>query len=134
MISSPLSSLIAMTLACTCLFAQIPPIMQQNNQDSIVFIHSERRQKDGTGSPEESYGTGFLISSQGHVLTALDVILESSPGTIVENTGAVGSRHNTTYKLEFVRSDSNLDAAILLLPDVGHAFKPIGGFAKAFDE
>jgi hypothetical protein len=58
------SPLIVMTLG-TCLFAQIPPIIQQNNQHSIVFIHSERRQKDGTGSPEDSYGTGFLISSQG---------------------------------------------------------------------
>jgi hypothetical protein len=126
-----LSLLIAMTLAGACLFAQISQKIKQNNQDSIVFIHSERRQKDGTGSPEESYGTGFLISSQGLVLTAGHVILNPSPDTIVENRGAVGSRGNTTYKLEFVRSDSTLDATILLLPDVGQPFKPIGGFAKS---
>jgi len=64
-------SLIAMTLAATCLLAQIPPIIQQKNQNSIVFIHSERRQKDGTGSRENSFGTGFLISSRGYVLTVL---------------------------------------------------------------
>ncbi len=123
-----LSPLIAMTLAGTCLFAQIPPIIRQNNQDSVVFIHSQRRQKDGTGSPEDSYGTGFLISSQGNVLTASHVILNPTPGTTVENSGAVGSRHNTPYKLEFVRSDCNLDAAILLLPDVGQRWQPVAGF------
>jgi hypothetical protein len=36
--SSPLSSLIATTLAGMCLFAQIPQNIKLNNQDSIVFI------------------------------------------------------------------------------------------------
>jgi hypothetical protein len=117
-----------MTLASTCLFAQNPQIIKLNNQDSIVFIHSQRRQKDGTGRPEDSYGTGFLISSQGHVLTASHVFLNPSPDTMVDNSGAVGSRYNTAYKLEFLRSDSNLDVAILLLPDVGLRWQPVGGF------
>jgi len=120
--------LIAMTLAGMCLFAQIPPIIQQKNQDSIVFIHSQRRHKDGTGSREDSYGTGFLISSQGNVLTAGHVILSPTPDTIVENSGAVGSRRNTAYKMEFVGSDSNLDAAILRLPDVGQPWQTVAGF------
>ncbi len=122
------SPLIAMTLACTGLFAQIPSIIQRKNQNSIVFVHSERRQKDGTGSPEDSYGTGVLISSQGNVLTASHVILNPTPDTIVENSGAVGSRHNTPYKLEFVRSDSTLDSAILRLPDVWQPWQPVAGF------
>ena len=54
---------IAMALAGACLFAQIPPIILQNNQDSLVFVHSERRQNNGLGSPEVSYGTGFLVQA-----------------------------------------------------------------------
>jgi hypothetical protein len=125
------SPLIALTLAGTCLVAQIPPIIQQNNQNSIVFIHSQRQQINGTGSSEDSYGTGFLISSQGNVLTAGHVILNPTPDTIVENSGAVGSRYNTPYKLEFIRSDSNLDAAILRLPDVGNPGSPLEDFTRA---
>ena len=125
------SPLIAMTFGGACLFAQIPQIVKLNNQDSIVFIHSERRHKNGTGMPEESYGTGFLISSRGLVLTANHVILNPTPDTIVENSGAVGSRYNTLYKMKFVRSDSNLDAAILLLPDVGERWQPIRGFNES---
>src|ERR1035438_3242438 len=110
----------------------MPPIIQQNNQNSIVFIHSQRQQINGTGSSEDSYGTGFLISSQGNVLTASHVILSPTPDTIVENSGAVGSRHNTAYKLEFVRSDGNLDAAILRLPDVGQPWQPVRGFYPSY--
>jgi hypothetical protein len=95
------------------------------NENSVVFIHSKRTRKDGVGAPDESYGTGFIISQLGYVLTANHVILKADASTVVETKGTIRSRHNPKYKLELVKRDDDIDAALLLFPDVGVNWKPV---------
>jgi hypothetical protein len=95
------------------------------NENSIVFIHSKRTRKDGVGAPDESHGTGFIISQLGYVLTASHVILKADALTVVETEGTIRSRHNPKYKLELVKRDDDIDAALLLFPDIGVNWKSV---------
>lgn len=95
------------------------------NEPSVVFIHSKRTRKDGTGIPENNYGTGFLISKDGHVLTASHVVLKDDDQTIVDTSGSIRSRHGQRYKLEPIKRDEDLDIALLMFPDVGIDWKPV---------
>lgn len=99
--------------------------IRKATEDSVVFVHSTRKNKDGTGISENSYGTGFVISRDGHIVTASHVILRPDDRTIVENKAAVRSRHAQFYKLELVKRDDDVDVALLMLPDVGVRWRPV---------
>src|ERR1700693_3867203 len=62
-------------------------------EKSIIYIHSKRIRKDGSGVAENSYGTGFVVSPEGHVMTASHVVLQEDENTTVETTGAIKSKH-----------------------------------------
>lgn len=113
--------------------------IRQKNQDSVVFIHSTRSKKDGTGIPDQSYGTGFIISRQGsaaYVLTASHVVQKDDTETVVSTEGSIRSRHNPKYPMELVKRDEDLDIALLLLPESGIAWQPVtfGDSAKVPDD
>ena len=102
--------------------------IRTRNQDSVVFVHSTQTRKDGTGVPNESYGTGFIISTQGnaaYVLTASHVVQKKSADTIVITEGSIRSRFNQMYPMEFIKRDEELDTALLILPETGVAWKPV---------
>lgn len=99
--------------------------IREENKNSIVHIHSERTKKNGTGVPEHRYGTGFIISENGHVLTASHVVNKEDNDTITETTGSVRSRHAQKFKLELITRDEGIDLALLVFPDVGTRWKPV---------
>jgi S1-C subfamily serine protease len=95
------------------------------NRDSIVFVHSKKFRKDGAGVARDSYGTGFIISPLGYVLTAGHVLLDEDNDSIVETRVAVRTRRGQMYRVEPVKKDSELDLALLLLPDAGIAWRSV---------
>lgn len=99
--------------------------VRAENENSVVFIHSIRTRKDGKGIAENSYGTGFITSADGHVMTASHVVFNEDSDHIVETKGAIRSRHGQLYKLESVRRDEQSDVMVLMFPDVGINWKPV---------
>jgi len=99
--------------------------IRRATEDSVVFVHSKRNRKDGTGVLENSYGTGFVISPDGYVITASHVVFKEDKQFVVETTGAIRSRHNQAYKLEPVKRDEDVDGILMLFPDVGIQWKPV---------
>lgn len=99
--------------------------VRKANEDSVVFIHSQRFRKDGTGIKENSYGTGFIISRDGHVLTAAHVVLSDDKDTVVETKASVRSRHAHSYPIRTIKRDAEVDVVLLLLPDAGVEWKPV---------
>jgi S1-C subfamily serine protease len=100
--------------------------IREKSAGSIVHIHSRRIRKDGSGNPDDSYGTGFLVTREGHVITASHVVLKPDGDTIVETTASIRSRHGQRYKLEPIKTDNEIDLMLLALPnDVGIEWKPL---------
>ena len=120
-----ISSTAFVTLFCDPLPAQDYSAIRRANEDSVVFIHSTRARKDGTGSVEHYYGSGFIISESGFVTTANHVVPREDENTVVETKGTVRSRHGTAYKLEPVKRDVEIDVMLLVFPDVGVKWKPV---------
>ena len=48
--------------------------LRKANEDKVVYIESIKTRKDGTGAKEKRFGTGFVLSEEGHILTASHVI------------------------------------------------------------
>lgn len=107
------------------IYAQDYSSIRKANEDSVVFIHSVRTRKDGTGSPEHHWGTGFIVSDGGYVATANHVVTKDDDNTLVATTGAIRSRYSTAYKLEPVKRDPEVDVMLLVFPDVGVKWKPV---------
>lgn len=106
-------------------FTQDYETIRKQSEGSVVHIHSRRRKKDGTGSDENSYGTGFIVTKSGHVLTNSHVVLKPDDQTIVETTAAIRTKQGQRYKLESVKRDDDVDLMLLVLPDVSIDWKPL---------
>lgn len=106
-------------------FAQDYTAIRRAREDSVVFIHSKRTRKDGTGIPENSFGTGVLVSQDGYVITASHVVFKADNQTVVETSGAIRSRHNRLIPLEPVKRDDDVDGMLLLFPDTGAQWQPV---------
>ena len=65
-------------------FAQTPPaapnwaLIRAAVQDSVVYVEAISRDADGANRVQDA-GTGVVVSTQGHVLTALHIIPDSIP-------------------------------------------------------
>lgn len=106
--------------------------VREQFQESVVHIHAIRTRKDGAGAREPSYGTGFVISSDGDVLTANHVVLKEDNDTMVEVTGASSPRDGNRHKLEIIRRDEEADLALLRFPDLRRKWTPVPfGFAAS---
>jgi hypothetical protein len=115
----------ALVVSGPVLLAQNTLQIREANQDSVVFIHSQKTRRDGSTSPQHNYGTGFIIPGQGYILTASHVIFEQDPDSVVETTASIRSRFNQSYRVELVKRDLDVDGALLLLPEVGVQWKPV---------
>ncbi len=88
-------------------------------ENAVVFIESIREKTDGTGVPDVSRGTGFIVSEDGYVITAAHVILDPTPETRVTTKASIRSRKTFPYELDLVKKDRDLDVAVAVLPDMG---------------
>lgn len=90
--------------------------IHDTNSESLVFIKATRQNANGTS--DVYTGTGFIVASEGYVLTCSHLI----PGGDRDRTkltGAVGSRYKPAYPLEFVDWDNLPEGlALLKLPEM----------------
>lgn len=97
-------------------FAQDYSAIRKANQESIVFIHSHRDNKDGRGVAEDSFGTGFIVTEFGHVISANHVVLPESSDTVVTTWAYIGSRNSPNkFPIEVVKREPDLDLVLLAL-------------------
>lgn len=102
----------------------------KNNADAVLYVHSVRTKRDGTGLPENSFGTGFIFTEQGHALTAAHVILKEDADTTVVTTVSVRSPQTPPYRVEVIKRDDDIDLVLFVLPDVGIDWKYVS-FGKS---
>jgi len=95
------------------------------NQDSIIHIKVIKRHKDGVGADSTTYGTGFIISDRGFVLTASHVIERDDRDTTVEIYGAKRSPTNPHFPMQLIKRDDDVDLALLEFPENGEVWKPV---------
>jgi S1-C subfamily serine protease len=90
--------------------------IRTNNADRVLYIQSVKKNKDGSGVVEKRFGTGFLLTAEGHVLTASHVVLHADANTIV---GRFGSATGHPFPLQYIKRDLDIgvDAALLQLPN-----------------
>lgn len=99
--------------------------IRKNNEDKVYYIESTRKRKDGAGPSQKSFGTGFLLTEEGHILTASHVVLQADTDTVVTTTGRSHSAVNSPQPLEFIRRDPDLDAVLLQLPNTAKKLRGV---------
>jgi S1-C subfamily serine protease len=83
-----------------------------DNARCIVFIHATVP-TDPTAVPNISDGTGFIVSSDGYVLTCNHVVQDD--GKVIVK-GSIGGRYLPPYDLEVIERAPSRDLCILRLP------------------
>ncbi len=114
-----LSFLLGMAPASAALAAEGSQSWEQSvleaNESSIVFINVAATRTNGLVDPFT--GTGFIVHSDGFVLTCNHVIpKEEAPYKSVVATGSVGSRYEYPQPLQVILRDEQRDLALLKLP------------------
>jgi len=87
-------------------------LVVSDNAKCVVFLHATVP-TDPTALPNISEGTGFIVSSDGYVLTCNHVVQEDDKVAI---KGAVGGRYLQAYDLELIERSPSRDLCILRLP------------------
>jgi S1-C subfamily serine protease len=95
-------------------------------KDSIVIVYRTTRKRDGTQEQDSGTGTGFAISSSGHLITAAHVVSgQEDADTEVFYYASPGPNVNTRWRLQFIKHDKDLDVALLQLPAEALPRKPL---------
>ncbi len=87
------------------------------DQDSLSEVVADARTKVvkifGAGGPRrlEGYQSGFLISPEGHVITAWSYVLDEGVTVVLDD--------GTRYEAEFLGADPRTEIAVLKLPHEG---------------
>jgi hypothetical protein len=104
--------------------------IENANRSSIVFITAEASTEHGL--VKSLSGTGFVVDSDGHILTCSHVIPKSGEyGGRIKITGAIGTSNDEhPYKLYFTKRDEPNDLVLLQLPASVPA-KPVQSVGKA---
>jgi hypothetical protein len=93
--------------------------IRAHNMASVLQIHSVLKSADGTATLFDDSGTGFIVSSDGYVLTANHVIPVRTPNSVLTIEGHLASAPAITYRLEYIHKDEDFDLALIRLPDPG---------------
>jgi hypothetical protein len=90
--------------------------VRAQSKGSILFLKVIVRNRDGTNEHVASTASGFIVSKNGHFLTAAHVIQNPDPNTNVIYFAAIGPRDSQQFELNFIKSDADLDIALFQLP------------------
>ncbi len=96
-----------------------------NHADSIVFIQGTAKFKNGNN--DSWTATGFIVHDKGFILTNSHVLEDSDkyqPGSI-EIKGVPRSKVLPQLPLEVIKRDTDLDLALLKLPNIGQPWKAV---------
>jgi trypsin-like peptidase len=92
---------------------------------SSIILLSAQKTITGTGRVDTATGTGFIVSSEGFVLTN-DHLVRKDPGVDeIVITGSVGSRAASAKSMKIVGEDPEDDVAVLQFTDTSQEWKPV---------
>lgn len=118
------SSIVTLMVTASETLGQSCPNLSGSFKKSIVSITVERENKI-TGEITTVYGTGFIVSPEGFVLTANHVVERDETIGRIEIHGAVGSMFATKSLLELKAKDETSDVALLKFLDDSQLYSPI---------
>lgn len=95
-----------------------------NYRQSVVSLSVEKTKKE-TGVVVSGSGTGFIVSGEGHVLTAYHVVARDPDTDSVKVEGAIGSLYGQKAPMMVVTKDESRDIALLAFMDDGPTYRPI---------
>ena len=111
-------------LAPTIYAQECPPDVVKADRNASVAIHARKTTKE-TGAVEDDYGTGFVVSKSGYVLTAKHVVEKRKGDDEVVIDGAIGSRKATPSPLSVIDGDELHDIALLKFEDTSRKYNPV---------
>ena len=92
---------------------------------AVVYVHVERTYKN-TGKIEESAGTGFILSSEGYVLTAKHLVTQAADVDRLVITGAIASAFAKQIPMEMIdEAQPPQDLALLKLQDTSQSYHAV---------
>jgi len=89
----------------------------RDNKGALVFLSTKVILS--TGEIKESTGTGFLLSSEGYVLTASHVLSPEGQYDRAQVEGAPQTRYGKAWPLDVIQDDPRRDLLLLKFKDVG---------------
>ena len=89
-----------------------------HNMASVLLVHAWLKSSNGTSAGDE-YGTGFIITTTGYVLTANHVLPVRTPDTELVIEGFLASNPPLSLALHYIKNDTDLDLVLLQLGDPG---------------
>lgn len=104
------------------------PSLHSNYRQAIVSLTVEFENKE-TGETRPGYGTGFIVSPDGYLLTAHHVVSGDDKWNVNFIKGAIGALHGQYSELRFVAKDKeDRDIALLQFKDTNKTYStvPIG--------
>jgi S1-C subfamily serine protease len=125
--------LMRMGIACFAIVITPHLVMAQdcsevarNTRSSVVSIVVKRTRKN-TGAVDALHGTGFIIDSEGHVLTTRSLFSQSPDGYLdpPNVTGSIGSQAASPEPMEYLTQSEIGDVAVLRFTDTSRDYKPI---------
>lgn len=103
--------------------------VQNRAAESIVFIRVEALTQNGT--PDEPCGTGFIVDSNGHILSCSHVVPEVGPKyKSVRIFARIGGLNGREYEAAEEKRDKPHDLVVLKLSG-SSSVHPVGALAKA---
>ena len=118
-------SAIFLLLSCaTNLFAQCPSTVIERNRSSVVSIHVQKTIKP-TGAVTEVYGSGFIVSPSGYLLTNSHVIERDQSVAEISIEGSIGSGRARPIPLEVVAKNTDADIALLRFQNTAEKYTPV---------
>jgi hypothetical protein len=81
-----------------------------------MYVQVVRRNRDGSNERIAAAATGFIITKEGHLLTAAHVIPADDPNTEARLFASTGPRDSQRFELFPIKLERDLDIALLQLP------------------
>ena len=131
-----------LTLICTCpmlcivAHAQRQDCSQWRNLSKATVVSISVVRTQNGGAVFRGNGTGFIVSPQGHVLTAYHVVASDAETDKVEAKGTIGSLGAPPVDLKIIDDDPRKDIALLQFEDSTRNYDvmPLGDPFKAMED
>jgi hypothetical protein len=93
-------------------------------RESVVSISVEKVRKE-TGVVTRASGTGFIVSEEGHIVTAHHVVADDPNTDEIKVFGAIGSLARPKTELLILSTDKTKDIALLAFLDNSQSYRPM---------
>lgn len=94
------------------------------NRQAVVSLSIEKTRKE-TGVVEKASATGFIVSDEGHVLTAYHVIASDANYDEISIFGAIGSLNAPRAPMRVVEESKTSEVALLQFKDSSAKYTPV---------